>query len=97
MSPVANLNAKLLLFPDKWKATPAFSWASVLRLLLRMENDIQLPRVLTLQEAAELMQVDKRTLQRLIHRGQFPALRVGGQWRVVESELAKWIHSLEEL
>jgi excisionase family DNA binding protein len=62
-----------------------------------MENDRDPLRMLTLAEAAELMHVSKRTLSRMIDRKDFPGCKVGGQWRVRESELAKWIHGLNEL
>ncbi len=44
-------------------------------------------RLLTLSEAAALLHVSTRTLQRMIRSGEFPALKVGGQWRVRESQL----------
>lgn len=62
-----------------------------------MGNDLDPLRMLTLAEAAALMQVSKRTLQRIIERSKFPALKVGGQWRVRESELVKWIQGFNEL
>jgi excisionase family DNA binding protein len=62
-----------------------------------MENDGERLRLLTLRETAELLQVSKRTLQRLICRNKVPALKVGGQWRVNESHLAKWLQGLNEL
>jgi excisionase family DNA binding protein len=62
-----------------------------------MENYLDPLRMLTLAEAAELMHVSKRTLTRMIENTEFPAFKVGGQWRVRESELIKWIQALDEL
>jgi excisionase family DNA binding protein len=62
-----------------------------------MENDLDPLRMLTLDEAAQVVNVSKRTLLRMIQRTQFPALKVGGQWRVRQSQLAKWIQGLDEL
>jgi len=62
-----------------------------------MENDLDPPRMLTLAEAAELIHLSKRTLSRMIDRKEFPAFKVGGQWRVRESQLSKWIQGLNEL
>jgi excisionase family DNA binding protein len=62
-----------------------------------MANDLDPMRMLTLAEAAELMHVSKRTLSRMIDRKEFPACKVGGQWRVRESQLTKWIQGLNEL
>jgi excisionase family DNA binding protein len=62
-----------------------------------MENDLDPLRVLTLDEAAQVVNVSKRTLLRMIQRTQFPAFKIGGQWRVRQSQLAKWIQGLDEL
>jgi excisionase family DNA binding protein len=48
-------------------------------------------RFLTLEQAAGILQVSKRTLQRLIQRRQMPSLKIGGQWRIPESEFMKWV------
>lgn len=52
-------------------------------------------RLLTLPEAAELLHVSTRTLQRMIRRRELPAFKVGGQWRVRESQLTRWIEGRE--
>jgi len=52
-------------------------------------------RLLTLSEAAALLHVSTRTLQRMIRSGELPALKVGGQWRVRESQLIQWIEKRE--
>ena len=50
-------------------------------------------RLLTLSEAANLLQVSTRTLQRMIRSGELPAFKVGGQWRVRETQLKQWVES----
>jgi excisionase family DNA binding protein len=60
-----------------------------------MEKDPENLRLLTLSEAAELLHVSTRTLQRMIRRNDLPAFKVGGQWRVRESQLAHWIRFRE--
>ncbi len=55
-------------------------------------DDIQL---LTLSEAADILQVSTRTLQRMIHSGEMPALKVGGQWRVRRTLLRQWVEEKE--
>ncbi len=52
-------------------------------------------RLLTLAEAASLLHVSTRTLQRMIRSRDLPALKVGGQWRLRESQLAQWIEGRE--
>lgn len=61
-----------------------------------MSNTLEGLRLLTLPEAADLLQVSTRTLQRMIRRNELPAFKVGGQWRVRESQLTRWIEIREE-
>jgi excisionase family DNA binding protein len=63
-----------------------------------MENDVEPLRFLTLQEAAELLQVSKRTLHRVVvqRNGSTAFFKVGRQWRIRESELIKFLQSLNE-
>jgi excisionase family DNA binding protein len=61
-----------------------------------MENITEPLKFLTVEETAELLQVSRRTLQRMIHRKDLPAFKVGGQWRIHENALAKWLNGLHE-
>ena len=61
-----------------------------------METDLYPLRFLTLQEAAVLLQMSKRTLHRMAQRKELPAFKVAGQWRIRQSELIKFIQSLNE-
>jgi excisionase family DNA binding protein len=70
---------------------------SVARTVTLMESDVEQIRLLTLDEAAEVLQVSKRTVRRMVDQKEFPAFKVGGQWRVRESEVAKWIQGLSDL
>jgi excisionase family DNA binding protein len=56
-----------------------------------MTNARKTLRFLTLEQAAETLQVSKRTLHRLIQQRQMPGLKIGGQWRIPESQFLKWI------
>jgi len=47
--------------------------------------------VLTVKDAAALLEVDGKTVYRLIGAGGFPAFKVGRQWRVRLSDLQRWI------
>jgi excisionase family DNA binding protein len=51
--------------------------------------------LLTLAEAANLLQVSTRTLQRMIRNGELPAFKVGGQWRLRETQLRQWVENRE--
>jgi excisionase family DNA binding protein len=52
-------------------------------------------RLLTLAEAADLLQVSTRTLHRMIRAAELPAFKLGGQWRVRQSQLQQWIERRE--
>jgi excisionase family DNA binding protein len=60
-----------------------------------MEKTNESLQLLTLTEAAQLLHVSTKTLQRMIRSGDLPALKVGGQWRLRESQLISWIQSRE--
>ena len=60
-----------------------------------MDPQLDNIRLLTLDEAAALLQVSKRTLQRMIKIHQLPAFKVGGQWRLRETQLRQWVEHRE--
>jgi excisionase family DNA binding protein len=62
-----------------------------------VENRDEHLRLLTLQETAELLRLSRRTVTRMVKRKELPAIKVGGQWRVNESRLSKWMQGLNEL
>ena len=62
-----------------------------------MENGLEPLKVLTVEQTAELLQVSQRTVNRMIQDKKLPAFKVGGQWRVRESQLTKWLEGLNEL
>ena len=52
-------------------------------------------RLLSLDAAAAILQVSKRTLMRMIQKREVPAFKVGGQWRIRESQFRKWVENKE--
>jgi excisionase family DNA binding protein len=64
-------------------------------LSIAMENTGENIQLLTLDEAATLLQVSKRTLQRMIKVRELPAFKVGGQWRLRETQLRQWVEHRE--
>jgi len=56
-----------------------------------MDQGFENVRLLTLAEAAEILHVSTRTVQRMIRAKNLPALKVGGQWRLRESRLRLWL------
>jgi excisionase family DNA binding protein len=47
--------------------------------------------VLTVEQAAELLQVRPKTLRALAHEGKIPAVKVGKPWRFDENLLLEWV------
>ncbi|MCK9995656.1 MAG: helix-turn-helix domain-containing protein [Candidatus Krumholzibacteria bacterium] len=45
------------------------------------------PEILTLQQAAEMLQISERTIQRMLKMGEIPGTRIGGQWRFDREQL----------
>jgi len=62
-----------------------------------MENDLEPMLFLTLQQTAELLRLSRRTVMRMVQQKKLPAFKVGGQWRVNERRLSKWMQGLQEL
>ena len=63
-----------------------------------MENDFEQPmNFLTLRETADMLQLSTRTLQRLLKDKKRPAVKIGSQWRVRESDLTKFIDHQQQL
>ncbi|HBA39786.1 MAG TPA: AlpA family transcriptional regulator [Deltaproteobacteria bacterium] len=60
-----------------------------------MSNTQEEFRLLTLEASAEILQVSKRTLMRMIQKKEVPAFKVGGQWRIRESQFRKWVENKE--
>ena len=52
-----------------------------------------LPAVLTIDEAAAHCRVSPDVLYRLAAAGEFPARKVGGQWRITLKVLEAWLES----
>ena len=62
-----------------------------------LENHEEPLCFLTLKEAADVLQLSVRIVLRIVKRKELPAFRVGGQWRVNQKQLTKWMQRLQEL
>jgi excisionase family DNA binding protein len=60
-----------------------------------MKADKELPRFIKTEEVLDCLKVTPRTLYRLIHSGQLPAVRVGRQWRFRKADLENWLAARE--
>jgi len=50
-----------------------------------------LDEILTLQEIADYLKVDKFTIYRLLAKKQLPAFKVGNQWRFQRKMIEAWL------
>jgi excisionase family DNA binding protein len=57
----------------------------------RTRNTDDSIRLLTLSQAASILKVSRRTLHRMIKKGEIPVTRVGGRWRILESRFEEWV------
>lgn len=48
-------------------------------------------RILTTEQAAELLQVDVGTVRRWLRRGRIPGRRIARDWRISEDALNEWV------
>lgn len=49
--------------------------------------------ILTLQEVAEYLKVDQKTVYRMVQSKKVPAFKVGNQWRFLKTDITKWIEN----
>ena len=45
-------------------------------------------------EAAALLKIHPKTLQRMARRGEIPGIQIGKLWRFRASELARWVQQI---
>ena len=49
--------------------------------------------ILNIRETAELLRVAEKTVYSMAQRGELPAFKVRGQWRVRRVDLDAWINA----
>ncbi|MBD3245678.1 MAG: helix-turn-helix domain-containing protein [Candidatus Omnitrophica bacterium] len=49
------------------------------------------PQIMTPKETAQYLGVHLMTVYRLIHKGELPGFKIGGQWRIKKDVLDTWI------
>jgi excisionase family DNA binding protein len=48
-------------------------------------------RAMTVKDVAEYLNVDEKTIYRLVQRGDMPAFKVLGSWRFELADLRDWV------
>ena len=59
-----------------------------------IEFDTLFEPLLDSDEAAQLLKIHAKTLQRLARRGEIPGVQIGKLWRFRRSELNAWMEGL---
>ena len=54
---------------------------------------MEYPRILTIKQCQEILQVGKNLMLHLVHNEEIPAFRVGKQWRIKRSDLEQYIEN----
>lgn len=52
--------------------------------------------ILTIEEAARLLQLSKRTLYKLGREGEIPGKKILNKWRFERESLKRWVSEAEE-
>ena len=60
-----------------------------------MSNDHADLRLLILAEEGENLQLSKRSLIKMIQKKEVPGFKVGGRWRIRESQFRNWVKHKE--
>ncbi len=46
---------------------------------------------LTVKQVAELLNINERTVYRMVQQGELPGFRVANSWRFLEEDIRSWI------
>jgi len=49
------------------------------------------PKILTVKQLANYLQMNEHTIYRLAKSGKIPALKIGAEWRFKKNLIDKWI------
>jgi excisionase family DNA binding protein len=52
-------------------------------------------KVLTLKELRSILKVSEKTILKLLNSGEIKGKKVAGRWRVLRSELYKYLHDFD--
>jgi excisionase family DNA binding protein len=58
---------------------------------------MNLPIMLTVNQVADLLQVEPRTIRRNIERGDVPAKKIGRIWRIPRTFVLQFLQAAEEV
>lgn len=50
--------------------------------------------ILTIEDVAELLKVDRKTIYRMVNASELPAFKVRDRWRFRRTDIMSWIEAL---
>lgn len=59
----------------------------------RQESDGRAQRWLTVADVAEHLEINAQTARRMMRRGDIPAHKIGGEYKVWKEEYAEWLEA----
>jgi len=54
-------------------------------------------KAMTVRDVAEYLNVDEKTIYRLVQRGDLPAFKVLGSWRFEATDLKTWVAAQKKI
>ncbi len=67
-----------------------------IRSLLEQQNRESQQLTYTVPEAAEAVGISRNNAYQLVHRADFPSVRIGGRWVVPKDSLRRWLECQAE-
>ena len=61
----------------------------------RAATQVRAPDVLTIEQLAELLQIDEKTVRALASKGELPGRKLGRQWRFSRQAVLEWLATPE--
>jgi len=68
-------------------------FSAILMLLLGAGMQAEVKPAMTVRDVANFLNVDEKTIYRLVTKGDLPGFKVLGSWRFQQSDLVAWIDS----
>jgi excisionase family DNA binding protein len=59
-----------------------------------MQSEVE--PAMTVRDVATFLNVDEKTIYRLVTRGELPGFKVLGSWRFQKTDLASWVESRKQ-
>ena len=82
-----------ILFKNKFGLDCFTQFSAILKVIGGVFMPTNVEPAMTVRDVAAILNVDEKTIYRLIAKGDFPGFKVLGSWRFQRSDLDAWIES----